>query len=130
MRVEECFLQQTTLLRSLHNEAREPSLQSWDKGEGTSSLAQAATPLNVDRPGTTSYHERYVDPQEAAAFLCLHPKTLMRLAREDKVPAYTISEGSRRHWRFLISELDMWMRSKVNSTPHPVHPRPANERSK
>jgi len=43
----------------------------------------------------------------------LAPKTLMRLAREGKVPAYTISEDNRWHLRFLISELDMWMRSKV-----------------
>jgi hypothetical protein len=44
----------------------------------------------------------------------------MRLAREGSVPAYTFSEGTRRHWRFLISELDTWMRSRVNSNAHPV----------
>jgi excisionase family DNA binding protein len=64
--------------------------------------------------------EPYVDAQEASAFLGIHPKTLMRLAREERVPAYSFSEGIRRHWRFLISELDTWMKTKVNSTGHPV----------
>jgi excisionase family DNA binding protein len=64
--------------------------------------------------------EPYTDAKEGAEFLCIHPKTLMRLAREGSVPAYSFSEGTRRHWRFLISELDTWMRSKVNSNAHPV----------
>jgi excisionase family DNA binding protein len=64
--------------------------------------------------------EPYVDAKDGAAFLRIHPKTLMRLAREGEVPAYSFSEGTRRHWRFLISELDTWMKSKVNSNAHPV----------
>lgn len=74
--------------------------------------------------------ENYVDAKEAGAFLHLHPKTVMRLAREDSLPAYSFSEGTRHHWRFLISELDIWMKSKVNSRLHPVLPCPANERRK
>jgi excisionase family DNA binding protein len=64
--------------------------------------------------------EPYVDAKDGAAFLRIHPKTLMRLAREGEVPAYSLSEGTRRHWRFLISELDTWMKSKLNSNTHPV----------
>ena len=64
--------------------------------------------------------EPYVDAREGAAFLRFHPKTLLRLAREGAVPAYSFGDGSRRHWRFLLSELDTWMRSKVNSSAHPV----------
>lgn len=74
--------------------------------------------------------EPYVDANQGASFLRIHPKTLMRLAREGKVPAYSFSEGDRRHWRFLISELDKWMKSKVNSSAHPVRPRPADGRRK
>ena len=72
--------------------------------------------------GLESYsrHEPYVDAREGAAFLHMHPKTLMRLARDGSVPAYSLSEGTRRHWRFLISELDKWMKTKVNSSAHPV----------
>jgi hypothetical protein len=72
------------------------------------------------RPGSNSLYESYVDPEEGAAFLRMHPKTLMRLAREGVVPAYSYNDGSRRRWRFLLSELDKWMKSKVNSSPHPV----------
>jgi excisionase family DNA binding protein len=78
-----------------------------------------ASPLG-DQREPSSHPEPYVDAPEGAAFLHIHPKTLMRLAREGSVPAYSISEGTRRHWRFLLSELDTWMRSKVNSNAHPV----------
>jgi Helix-turn-helix domain len=74
--------------------------------------------------------EPYVDAEVGAAFLCMHAKTLMRLAREGIVPAYSYNDGSRRRWRFLLSELDSWMRSRVNSSAHPVRPRPADERRK
>jgi excisionase family DNA binding protein len=69
---------------------------------------------------SNSRPEPYVDAKEGAAFLRLHPKTLMRMAREGSVPAYSFNEGTRRHWRFLISELDKWMKTKVNSNAHPV----------
>jgi excisionase family DNA binding protein len=71
-----------------------------------------------------------VNAIEGGAFLSIHPKTLMRLAREGGVPAYSFSEGTRRHWRFLLSELDKWMKSKVNSSAHPVRPRPVEGRRK
>jgi excisionase family DNA binding protein len=74
----------------------------------------------VDSGQSNSRLEPYVQAQQGAAFLRIHPKTLMRLAREGSVPAYSFSEGTRRHWRFLISELDKWMKTKVNSSAHPV----------
>ena len=74
--------------------------------------------------------ERYVEACEGAEFLSIHPKTLIRLAREGKIPAYPYNEGTRRHWRFQITELDKWMKAKVNSSAHPVRPRPAGERRK
>ena len=43
----------------------------------------------------------------------------MRLARDGSVSAYSFSDGHRRRWRFLKSELDKWMRSRINSTSHP-----------
>jgi excisionase family DNA binding protein len=74
----------------------------------------------LDRVEFDARPEPYVDANDGAAFLRIHPKTLMRLAREGAVPAYSFSEGTRRHWRFLISELDKWMKTKVNSSAHPV----------
>jgi len=61
--------------------------------------------------------ERYLpepvwDCRDAARFLCIHPSTVKRLAREEELPAFRI--GNR--WRFRPSELDAWARSKVLST--------------
>jgi excisionase family DNA binding protein len=85
--------------------------------------------LGCERHPATS-PESFVNAIEGGAFLSIHPKTLMRLAREGGVPAYSFSEGTRRHWRFLLSELDKWMKSKVNSSAHPVRPRPVEGRRK
>jgi excisionase family DNA binding protein len=98
--------------------------------EATEILGRSPVDPTRNPWGTTPRPEPYVDAKEGAAFLRLHAKTLMRLAREGAVPAYSFSEGSRRHWRFLLSELDTWMRSKVNSNAHPVRPCPANGRRK
>lgn len=91
----------------------------------------ADSDLLRNQPNRSSRPEPYVDAKGGAAFLRIHPKTLMRLAREGIVPAYSFSDGVRHHWRFLLSELDTWMRSRVNSNPHhPVRPCPANGRRK
>ncbi len=73
--------------------------------------------------GSVSRPESYVDAKEGAEFLRIHAKTLMRLAREGQVPAYSFSEGTRRHWRFLLSELDKWIKTKGNSSAAPVRSR-------
>jgi hypothetical protein len=88
--------------------------------EGPETLGRLPERSTHDRLDSYSRHEPYVDAREGAAFLRMHPKTLMRLARDRAVPAYSFSEGTRRHWRFLISELDKWMKTKVNSNAHPV----------
>lgn len=57
--------------------------------------------------------EPYVDAAAAAQFVGMHPKTLERLARKGVVPGYPIGEGNRRRrWRFLVSELDIWLRAR------------------
>ena len=62
--------------------------------------------------------ESYIDPQEAARFLSISPKTLTRLAREGLVPAHAIGDRTRRRWRFLKSELDTWMNGRLHSNNH------------
>ena len=52
------------------------------------------------------------DCYEASRFLCIHPATAKRLAREGELPAFRI--GNR--WRFRPSELDAWARSAVLSS--------------
>jgi excisionase family DNA binding protein len=63
------------------------------------------------------HFEPLLDDREAAALLGgIHPKTLQRLARSGKVPAYRVG----RFWRYRASELDSWLRSKVNSPRQPA----------
>src|SRR5580658_6932052 len=42
-----------------------------------------------------------------------------RLAREGTIPAHPFGEKSRKTWRFLLSELDAWMKAKVNCPRRP-----------
>lgn len=63
--------------------------------------------------------EYYVCSEEAARFLKLNLRTIQRLAREGAIPAHPFGEGSRKSWRFLLSELDAWMKAKVNSPRRP-----------
>jgi len=63
--------------------------------------------------------EHYVDSDEAAEFLKLNPRTVQRLAREGTIPAHPFGGKNRKTWRFLLSELDDWMKAKVNSARGP-----------
>ncbi|HET9098981.1 MAG TPA: helix-turn-helix domain-containing protein [Acidobacteriaceae bacterium] len=63
------------------------------------------------------FHERFVDADEAAIVLGVHPKTLQRWSRQGVVPAHPIGEGRRKYWRYLISELEAWLRDRTVQTP-------------
>jgi len=75
--------------------------------------------LGLPSPATTEVHhsvEPLLDCAAAAAVLGgLHPKTVERWAREGRIPAYRYF----RHWRFRVSDLEVWMRSHVQSACHP-----------
>jgi excisionase family DNA binding protein len=74
-------------------------------------------PLGTREPTVISVEpiEPFIDASEAAAFIKLHRKTLLRLAREGSIPVHPLTGNRRRIWRFLRSELDAWARTKVNS---------------
>jgi excisionase family DNA binding protein len=61
-----------------------------------------------------SEREAFVTAQEAAAFLRCSPITVKRLAREGKIPAHSITNGVRKRWRFLLSELADRMQTEVS----------------
>jgi excisionase family DNA binding protein len=65
-----------------------------------------------------SVREAPVNQQYAARFLNLHPKTVLRKAREGLLPAHPVGTG-RKRWHFYLSELDQWLRSQVISGSHP-----------
>jgi excisionase family DNA binding protein len=80
--------------------------------------------MATTRPSPSSFpREYYVCAADAAKFLSIHPRTLLQLARKGSVPAHPLGDGSRRVWRFLLSELDEWMRNRVHSRCRPCSPK-------
>jgi hypothetical protein len=52
--------------------------------------------------------ERFVDAATAAAFLSITRKYLLKLSRLGLIPAHPFGVGSRKQWRYRISELESW----------------------
>ncbi len=60
--------------------------------------------------------EQLLRSEEAAKLLGnIHVKTLQRYARAGTLPGYRLGG----HWYFRASELDSWLRSRINSSCHP-----------
>jgi excisionase family DNA binding protein len=76
----------------------------------------------AEPPSPVQTLEPYVDAAEAAQFLSINRRTVMQMARQGNIPAHPVGEGRRHSWRFLLSELDSWMRSRVNSRCRPCSP--------
>lgn len=49
--------------------------------------------------------ERFVDADEAGKFLSINRRQILDLARAGKLPGHPIGVGTRRVWRFRLSEL-------------------------
>jgi excisionase family DNA binding protein len=73
-------------------------------------------------PATPRTPEYYVDAGEAAKFLRLHRRTVLQMARTGVLPAHPLGEGTRKLWRFRLSELDEWMCGRLNSAGRPCSP--------
>jgi len=56
--------------------------------------------------------EHYVDACIAADFIGMKPRALLQLARASAIPAYPLGDGPRKTWRFLLSDLSVWMRAR------------------
>lgn len=56
----------------------------------------------------------YLTADGAATYLGgqIHPRTLTRWARENRIPAFAMGDGLRRLWRFRASDLDAWMEER------------------
>ncbi|SRR5581483_609077 len=85
----------------------------------TEGKAKDSTPWHAFRLPLADSHEQF-EPllaSEPAARLLgnIHVKTLQRYARNGGIPGYRIGG----HWYFRASELDAWLRSRLNSSCHP-----------
>ncbi|MFP5230801.1 MAG: helix-turn-helix domain-containing protein [Acidobacteriota bacterium] len=61
--------------------------------------------------------EPLLTSEEAGAYLRVHPKTVIRLARQRHIPAIRLPGG--KLWRFRHSDLTSWAASRVSSSCHP-----------
>ena len=69
----------------------------------------------IDRR-TRNEFEALVTPEEASTYLRVHPKTVIRLARQKLIPALRIGK----HWRFRASDLIDWTEGRVQLAGQPV----------
>ena len=72
-----------------------------------SSLSISSLARNSEAP------EPYVDAEVAAKVLSMPVRRLLEYARSGRLPAHPFSDRQRNTWRFLLSELDAWMRGQV-----------------
>src|SRR5437763_16385684 len=71
--------------------------------------------------------EPFVDADTAAAFVGITRRTLLQKVRAGKLPGHPLDpKAKKKDWRFKLSELDLCLRSTVNSGLQP--PEPANRR--
>ena len=67
--------------------------------------------------GKPAVFETLLKSEDAARLLGnIHVKTLQRYARQGSVPGYRMGG----HWYFRISELDVWLQSRINSNRQSV----------
>lgn len=85
---------------------------------------------------TLALDEHFVDAAEVAEFLSVSRKYVLRLSKLGKIPAHPISFGQRNTWRFLLSEVRVWMLQRELSlgigqtTPTGIQLRPGSPRKK
>lgn len=71
---------------------------------------------NRGRVESDAGFEPLLDVVEAARLLRIHPKTLQKLTRIGRVPAYRVG----RFWRYRGTDLEMWLQSGANSNRQPA----------
>ena len=84
----------------------------------SSQFHEVAPAISTQFRSARSIQESPVGPEDAGRFLNMHPKTVLRKAREGAVPAHPVGR-KRKRWHFYLSELDEWLRSQVISISHP-----------
>jgi Helix-turn-helix domain len=60
--------------------------------------------------------EPFVDANRAAEFLSLRRRRVLELARGGEIPAHPLGNGSRKVWRFRLSELAAAIDARHNIT--------------
>jgi hypothetical protein len=74
--------------------------------------------------------EHFVDAAVGGKFLSITRKYLLKLSRLGLVPAHPIGIGSRRQWRYRISELSEWALAQNATGPDNVFGSPRSRERK
>lgn len=74
-------------------------------------LSGAIVPISV-----TDTFQPLWTPADAASYLGLHEKTVIKMARLVQIPAIRLGK----HWRFRASDLTAWIATQVQSNRQPV----------
>ena len=76
--------------------------------------AQAST-LKPSQGSKPAFETLIGSPEAAKLLGNIHVKTLQRYARTGSLPGYQIGG----HWYFRVSELDVWLQTRINSNCQP-----------
>ena len=87
------------------------------EGEGRARAERSAQASTLKpSQGSKPAFETLIGSPEAAKLLGnIHVKTLQRYARTGSLPGYQIGG----HWYFRVSELDVWLQTRINSNCQP-----------
>jgi excisionase family DNA binding protein len=88
-------------------------------GDGGRDIAEASAvtlPRAPLQKSKQSFEPLMGSPEAAKLLGNIHVKTLQRYARRGGLPGYQIGG----HWYFRASELDDWLRSRINSNRQPA----------
>ena len=66
----------------------------------------------MDQKPCSEEFEPLLDVKKAAEALGLHPKTVLRMARQSSIPAFRIG----RYWMFRASLIDAWLTTQLQSS--------------
>lgn len=95
--------------------AQEPEMDLTD-GPPKSTESETSTRESTLMPASTKSEQTFeplLDIEQSASMLGgIHPKTLQRMARKGEIPGYQIAH----RWYFRASDLDAWLKSRLNST--------------
>jgi excisionase family DNA binding protein len=84
------------------------------KGDGVNPFSASA--MLIAANDSRRVFEPLIECKDAAKLLGnIHVKTLQRYARRGTLPGYRVAG----HWYFRATELDVWLRSRINSSRHP-----------
>jgi predicted DNA-binding transcriptional regulator AlpA len=96
-------------------------------------VGESSATLTGNKPAPD---EHFVDAAKVAEFLSVSRKHVLRLSRLGRMPAHPISFGERNTWRYLLSEIRIWMLQEHPSlsigqtTPSGIQLRPGSPRKK